>query len=93
VLAHGDILRQRGRALAHQYFPRDGPNGFPDGMAFRVDGNVLAFTMLAALGVGLFSGAWRPVLHTKPGRTEQDSQKKTGTGTATPAKRKSPQRP
>jgi len=52
----------------------------------RVDGNVLAFTMLAALGVGLFLGL-ATVLHTS--RVEPNKTlKETGTGTATPAKRR-----
>src|SRR5260370_4471695 len=52
----------------------------------RVDGNVLAFAIMAALGVGLLLGL-ATMLHTsrvEPNRT----LKETGTGTVTPAKRK-----
>jgi predicted permease len=52
----------------------------------RVDGNVLAFTVLAALGVGLFLGL-ATVLHTS--RVEPNKTlKETGTGTVTRAKRR-----
>jgi len=52
----------------------------------RADGNVLAFTILAALGVGLFLGL-ATMLHTS--RVEPNKTlKETGTGTVTPAKRK-----
>src|SRR6266446_3674350 len=52
----------------------------------RVDGNVLAFTMLAALGVGLFLGL-ATLLHTS--RVEPTKTlKETGTGTVTRAKRR-----
>src|SRR5229473_1568723 len=52
----------------------------------RVDGNVLAFTILAALGVGFFLGL-ATMLHTcrvEPNKT----LKETGTGTVTRAKRR-----
>jgi len=52
----------------------------------RVDGNVLAFTILAALGVGIFLGL-ATVLHTS--RIEPNKiLKETGTGTVTRAKRR-----
>jgi predicted permease len=52
----------------------------------RVDSSVLAFTVLAALGVGLFLGL-ATVLHT--GRVELNKTlKETGTGTVTRRKRK-----
>jgi len=52
----------------------------------RVDGNVLAFTILAALFVGLVLG-WATVLHAS--RVEPNKVlKETGPGTATPAKRR-----
>jgi predicted permease len=52
----------------------------------RVDGSVLAFTILAALGVGLFLGL-ATVLHTS--RVEPNKTlKETGTGTVTRAKRR-----
>jgi putative ABC transport system permease protein len=52
----------------------------------RVDGNVLAFTVLAALGVGLFLGL-ATVLHTS--RVEPNKTlKETGTGTVTRTKRR-----
>jgi len=52
----------------------------------RVDGNVLAFTILAALGVGIFLGL-ATMLHTS--RVEPNKTlKETGTGTVTRAKRR-----
>jgi putative ABC transport system permease protein len=52
----------------------------------RVDGNVLAFTILAALGVGLFLGL-AVVVHTS--RVEPNKTlKETGTGTVTRTKRR-----
>jgi putative ABC transport system permease protein len=52
----------------------------------RVDGNVLAFTVLAALGVGLFLGL-ATLLHTS--RVEPNKTlKETGTGTVTRTKRR-----
>src|SRR6266581_177409 len=52
----------------------------------RVDGNVLAFTILATLGVGIFLGLVT-ILHTS--RVEPNKTlKETGTGTVTPAKRR-----
>ena len=52
----------------------------------RVDGNVLAFTILVALSVGFFLGL-ATVLHTS--RVEPNKTlKETGSGTATPAKRR-----
>ena len=52
----------------------------------RVDGSVLAFTMLASLGVGIFLGL-ATMLHT--GRVEPNKTlKETGTGTVTRAKRR-----
>ena len=52
----------------------------------RVDGNVLAFTILAALGVGLFLGI-ATMLHTS--RVEPNKTlKETGTGTVTRTKRR-----
>jgi putative ABC transport system permease protein len=54
----------------------------------RVDSNVLAFTILAALGVGFFLGL-ATVLHTS--RVEPNKTlKETGAGTVTPTKRKLP---
>jgi putative ABC transport system permease protein len=52
----------------------------------RVDGNVLAFTILAALGVGIFLGL-ATMLHTS--RVEPNKTlKETGTGSVTRAKRR-----
>ncbi len=52
----------------------------------RVDGNVLAFTILATLGVGIFLGLVT-ILHTS--RVEPNKTlKETGTGIVTPAKRR-----
>jgi putative ABC transport system permease protein len=52
----------------------------------RVDGNVLAFTILASLGVGIFLGL-ATMLHTS--RVEPNKTlKETGTGTVTRAKRR-----
>src|SRR6266576_687331 len=52
----------------------------------RVDGNVLVFTILATLGVGIFLGLVT-ILHTS--RVEPNKTlKETGTGTVTPAKRR-----
>jgi predicted permease len=52
----------------------------------RVDGNVLASTMLAALGVGFFLGL-ATMLHTS-GVELNKTLKETGTGTVTPAKKR-----
>src|SRR6267143_1236181 len=52
----------------------------------RVDGNVLAFTILAALGVGIFLGL-ATVLHTSR-IAPNKILKETGTGTVTRAKRR-----
>ncbi|PYU59318.1 MAG: hypothetical protein DMG56_18645 [Acidobacteria bacterium] len=58
----------------------------PGWHGIRVDGNVLAFTMLVALSVGFFLGL-ATVLHTS--RVEPNKTlKETGSGTATPAKRR-----
>jgi putative ABC transport system permease protein len=52
----------------------------------RVDGNVLAFTVLVAAAVGVILG-WATMLHTS--RVEPNKTlKETGTGTVSPAKRR-----
>ena len=52
----------------------------------QVDGNVLTFTILAAIGVGVFLGL-ATMLHTS-GVEPNKTLKETGTGTVTPAKRR-----